>query len=897
VIGFGGDARIAVVVRPLDGLLRFMRLVLVPVVIGALGLPFLAPLATAFPDSAQPLGLVLAVIACGTISFGLLQGDVVGGRIDRQLANVRRRVAMACNHIDVEAHRESRIACRLTPELLRAPIFPYEEQRSAVADLLGACTTQDPDRRVWVLQGESGSGKTRTGLLFVQALVRDRRHYELGDRCFLYDFNGSPATQEEFVSLLGKRRHNDAIVLVDNVQAIGTKCLKSLTQYLANVQDGSGERLIVFLSRPSHAWQLGRGADVDFVIEAKARDCFRTLEGPRRETVEQSVSTIDQGASRLLGDLEQSATASAMQLHLAQIIARNHAVAPEVLGLLRLLAGQTNTVPADGLVPTVAILCALAAHQGRFTRRDVWNAAWVSSGKEPATALRLLLEFRRLHRLGFLSRAERGNAQYLFHEAVAQRCIDQFWSVNAFRDAFVAVARSRLARMPDEDNATAWLVATECGEQGTMVATFDVALANGSYDLMTACLARADARYTLTERSRLQLAILLNRIGDWTASRRMFADDRISTTTYTGDLAVMLLTSRMEATHDGDAEQALDELRKDDDPLVATIGEYWKIHMAAHRGEFASARLLELAERTRLALGERDSYWLVYSLARMHFDSLRHHYLEGGSPIDAIDSLPRRELDRSLRGPLPTYDALHLLYGQAHLIGHVLLPQLEIFRKPVTPEHARLAKVWAPDGEELTGDVLVRAALDRYRKAQQMFRQAGDREARYLAADVLNMRMVARDADLNAVEDALDVYEALSKRHFKLITSYPHFYRMRWHMLKYFRALSTTGDTHAADVHFAEAERRLALVHRDDHAVGNVYGVERAKLLRLLMDMVEKKKVAQKDLERLRDAMAARSYGFEARLLQHLLDRLGRGERITDTDLLRIFRCYPFVHQ
>jgi hypothetical protein len=46
-------------------------------------------------------------------------------------------------------------------------------------------------------------------------------------------------------------------------------------------------------------------------------------------------------------------------------------------------------------------------------------------------------------------------------------------------------------------------------------------------------------------------------------------------------------------------------------------------------------------------------------------------------------------------------------------------------------------------------------------------------------------------------------------------------------------------------------------------------------------------------LPSLRDEMAARSYGFEARLLQHLIDN----SQMTSTQLLTIFRFYPFVHQ
>jgi len=100
----------------------------------------------------------------------------------------------------------------------------------------------------------------------------------------------------------------------------------------------------------------------------------------------------------------------------------------------------------------------------------------------------------------------------------------------------------------------------------------------------------------------------------------------------------------------------------------------------------------------------------------------------------------RRAIDRTLRGRLPTHEALALLYGKAHLAGHVLLPRLAIFHEPVTREDAHAAEIGA-SGLNVTVELVRRSAERHYTAAQQLFSQAGDREALYLAADVLNLSL------------------------------------------------------------------------------------------------------------------------------------------------------------
>jgi len=128
--------------------------------------------------------------------------------------------------------------------------------------------------------------------------------------------------------------------------------------------------------------------------------------------------------------------------------------------MLELVAGQRADTRAEELLPTLGAIGALAAHRGRFTRRELWRAARLASADHRA-AVRVVLAFRRLRKLGFVSRAEHDDAQYLLHEGVAEFCIDRLWELPTFREAFTAVARARLATLATTDLPSAWLLATE----------------------------------------------------------------------------------------------------------------------------------------------------------------------------------------------------------------------------------------------------------------------------------------------------------------------------------------------------------------------------------------------------------------------------------------------------
>jgi hypothetical protein len=354
-----------------------------------------------------------------------------------------------------------------------------------------------------------------------------------------------------------------------------------------------------------------------------------------------------------------------------------------------------------------------------------------------------------------------------------------------------------------------------------------------------------------------------------------------------------LATLRVEASHDESSHAGLDALQSNPDRRVSAVADYWRLHIGGHRGTFDAERLLELASEVLGLLGQREGYWLTYSLARIHFDSLRHHYLAGGTPTAAICAPERQALNDHLRTRLPTYEALHVLYCKAHLVGHVLLPRLALFSMPVTADETAMAEL--SEAEIASVDGLATAASRLYRRAKDEFWQYGDREAEYLQADILNADMLQRNVDLDALSARLHEYQRfIVGAGFDDLLSYPHFYFMRWHVLKYYAVLLDPDTRHSrtSDEHLDEAQRHLRCIVRFDTASGNAYGLLRAKLLSLLLRGV-RKPLDRRELSLLKQRADARGYGLESRLLARLSDERG----LTSGELRTIFRVYPFVHQ
>jgi hypothetical protein len=890
VFGVNAAWRVPVVVRPLDLTFTLIKVVLIPVLLFVVAAPTI--------NALTGLGLVGGLVAASVLAIVyvlVLQMYVVQQRVDRLFAFARRYVALSCNHDFGSSHREG-VACHLTAEALRVPVFRYDAQQAAVTALADACDT-DAHGQFWFVEGTSGSGKTRTALLLVQALIRDLRRFELGSRCYLYDFADADQVQDELVRRLGSPRNDGAVVLIDNFQLVRAEVLRVVTDRLLDRPGRAHEQLVVFLARPGDAWNLSPGSDVRILSEAKEANRHVSLAGPSADEVVNRVAALDEACASQMRLLNGGPVASAAQLHFAQVIVRNAGVPGEVRNLLGLLTGPTSKqTEHHDLLRALGTITAMTMHRGAFRRAELRALASPSAAesRRRATAT-ATADLQRLRRVGLVAKLNVGGARFVFHEAIAELCVDRLSGLDSFDEAFGRVGAARLVSLRARHDALgAWLVAAETGAQEVLAELFDAAMSHGAYARMARCLRRAEARYSLDEASRLQLAILLDRVGDFAASRALTGDSR--PTRRADRFAMMLTAQRIEAGHDEHSMQDAAELRASDDPEVALVGEYWELHLAGHRGSLAPERLLELATEMGGLLVRHDEYWSIYAMARMHFDSLRHHYLSGGWPVEALTSISRQDLDDVIGKHLPTFEALHILYGKAHLVGHVLLPRRALFGEAVAPVHAARADLGRQDTE--SEDTLAIAAERLYRRARDAFWQYGDREASYLQADVLNMKMIQADADLDALKVDLRTYERfIEDTNFADIQSYPQLYFMRWHVLRHFAGLVAPGSAARAfdaDAELDHAASRLerAVIH--DSAVGNDYGLYRAELFGMLLETLRQRQPFDPAAAlALADRMSEHQYGFGAELLRHL----AHSDPVPITGLLAVFRYYPIVHQ
>jgi hypothetical protein len=420
---------------------------------------------------------------------------------------------------------------------------------------------------------------------------------------------------------------------------------------------------------------------------------------------------------------------------------------------------------------------------------------------------------------------------------------------------------------------------------------FDAAAELGAFRPMVACLERCSKRIPFSDEIRLQFALLLDRIGKFGASRSEFDDNLATSLSSDSQLAAQLVIARQEVMHHGAPTVDLERLRRGPDRFVGVVARYWEIHTNAHRGVFEPDELILLASEAITMMGDAPTYFELHSLARMHFDVLRHMYLTGRATIPTVHSMANNDVARYLRNRLVTYDAMTTLYSRAHLLGHVLLPSVAIFKEPVTCGEAGEG---GDPNEQVEVLMLSEAAGREYSRARNEFWQFGDREALYLQADVLNSELMSTDADFTRIEGLLNEYRRfIEASGFEDMASYPYLYLCRWNVLKRFaQLLNPVPDLRAADEYLDEAHKCLQLVEVLDRKVNNRYGLFRATLLRQLLEGVAAP-LDTSSLSELGRQAEQNCYGFEEKLVLHLRNQ----PALRPTDLKEIFRFYPIVHQ
>lgn len=888
--------RLALVAWPLDALFTAARFAAIPILLVVVGIPLL-------PALSEPLGLELsdpmAISVIGSVSLvylALLRLPSLSDALNRVFSKARRKVRLACGDSSLAAVHEPKLVCRLVPNDLRAPLFQYDRQRNVVSTLADSAIGGERGE-FWVIEGPSGSGKTRTVYLLADALIRHPSEFGLAEKVRYFDLAAGSGADLNAVRALKTSRLDDTITILDNFHRVGRRAISSLTNLLLDDAAGPQTRLLILLARPTETWKLSPGTDVRLVSEAKDRERHLELDGAPGEPVRRALSVIDDGLAAHIADVSGDALATAAQLHLSRFAAANSrspAKSERAARILEVLDSDPEDSRDVHLKSLLGALCALSMYRGFFTRRQFIRATRLLVGniagrRRILARYRLHASLRDMRRMGLIPWVRTGSGRYVFHEAVAEMVIGRLIDNPSFGDAFRMVGMDRLRNDIGTDDDVGWMIAAEVDADIELSDRFDAAMLSGAFYLMAQTLGRVSARRELSESARMQLGLLYDRIGEFEQARDVIGSGPFSE--LGNRRSVEHLAARIEASHDEQALTDAADLVKSNDPLVTAAGRYWELHMAAHRGRFAPDELSQLSSEM-LPFVNRDDRWAMFTLARAHFDHLRHLYLSGRATAQSISEARDSSVSQMLETTFPIFDAMNALYVRAHLCAHVVLPRIALERGNATPLETELLEVDALSLDSV--EKVAALSLNFYRRARDEFWQYGDREARYLDGDVVNAQlMIASHDELrNAAEHLHSYARYIEQTGFADIASLPHMYFLRYHSLCYFDATGRGVDGPTSEEHLEAARRHVHTARRLDEAAGNDYGVLRSEIFDLLLDAVQQPiptEAAQGLSHR------AERAGYVG--LKRAVAPMATSTRLTNMEVRTLLRFIPVVHQ
>jgi hypothetical protein len=826
---------------------------------------------------------------------------------------VKRIVVLSCPWVSAShANAKWRTACWFILNEFKQPLFRYDSQRGVVDEIVKRLSAEQLNGARFVyIEGDSGLGKTRTIFLLIHTLLKHRRLFDIANRAFLYDMSLGHRTQSALTLRLDSIEHDNALVFVDNFHRVEPEILRSITHKLLDTPGPGAERLVILLGQPSHAWRIRPTAEVRLVSTARSGSCYFELKGVRGRSLSDELAGHPGSDiwTRVFASYESQA-ASVAQVQFAQAITRSKGkeltFIKELIELIETKFNETEYRYTD-LIHVLALITALSLYRGWFTRREFVQVCWDnSSGQQWVSrlnnAVRMLWLLRRLSHIGFVTKVTAPSRQFVFHEAMAEHCKDHLAANPTFWTYFYGAVSSRLKRHEEQESMIRWLLATELHDITTMKDIFDRALLSGTLSPMVRSLDRNWRDVQDSSIIRYQYAMLLDQVGRFDESRRVFAGLSPQIVKESA-LAGRVQLARVEVEHTAESYAWVDQIGLQPDAANKIAAEYWRIHLDAHRGIFQPDKLADIAKRMCLFFQAAEferSHFLVHQAARIFFDAHRHIYLSGDDVEQGLDRLRRLPIEKVLRQHLPQFRAFEILYREAHLLAHHFLPVLEFFG--IFPDVANLpGKEFAND--KVPSTQLVLMAHEAYSRARDEFALYGDREYLYLQADTLNLEMLSEalsgNSDLDSMRPKLIEYEAfIRKTAFNDILSYPAFYFFRWHMLRFFWWIERGNAEHAkgeADLNFELASESLQKASDLDQQSGNAYGLWRCKFFAGLLKGLSK---ASTDilLNSLIDCRAdAEKSGYlrDGRIIQSLLDK----PKITPLDIRRIILFFPFVHQ
>lgn len=889
-------------VAPLfDWILEFLKLVLLPIAILSVGYRFIFQIAAVSREAKETAAYSAAVVAACVLYILLIQTKPARDALSTIATGFRRAIVISCVGASAAMDQAWSI-CRLASGEFRRPRVTYPDQQIVVEKLVESLGASRASKTNFsVVLGESGYGKTRIAFLLADALIRDRKLSTLTDRVLYYDLSEGVRVQEAFLRHLGGVWHWDAVVIVDNFHQAPPRVLRMATRH---VLDGpaAAERFMLFLAQPPRFWKSALGGEARILTEAKTRGHLFKLRGVSKDAVaREGEGRALRSRIERISRMNAGRVASIAELHVLQMSKLDHQeglLADEVVQLL----GAGSQGGPDGskrVIRVLGVATALSIERGSFTFDAFLRATWRVCATERAgfvEVVRTVWTLRRLARLGVVPRTSLPGRLFVFHEALATAFMTALAEDAAFRCAFEAAMRWRLAEGSDrEDPAIQWIGACELRSTERMAVWFERALLGGGLHVMAAHLEPNWKNMRDSPTATFQLGLLLDRCGRFTDARRYFGTLR-QNVDIDPDLSDRLSLAEVEASHADDAVAQLEAIVGRGSPENRLAARYWRTHLDGHRGVFHPQALLRLADDLIEQFGPNAigrSYSLTYLAARIVFDGCRQGLLATAEPTIQLSQLAESALMSVLVRSYPQHQAMCILYLRAHVLGHLLLPTCAIQGRVDTTA----AKFLNLDPTKLNREVITDLARAAYSEAKDEFSVSGDREHLYIDADLINLDICDPRSKLDEVQIRLHEYERFIRDSgFADIASYAQFYWYRWHVAKRFWLLDQEHcGIEDVDWHDAEAMRRLKLADTLDQACGNAYGQWRCGMHRTLFESLSKARgePLKPKLQALETEARSLGYARDAALLEGA----ARAERPSLLEIRQILLFHPFVHQ
>jgi hypothetical protein len=912
-MAWDAGARLNLVVRPLSAALQIAQIGIAVGVVtaAALALAGSGPVKMLDLLRSRPLVLfgavaLLALLVAGATLLATLPTvrTIVGGIPSR----CKRLVFLACRGSTRLSRQVGRL-CLLVASDFRAVQLPHPSQKDVI-DRIYAGIRSAGTSGYDVIVAPSGFGKTRCATLLAEALIRDKDLCLLADRCLYYDLARGAGIHDLFIRRLGGLAHSGALVIVDNFHLATPAIVEETTARLLGLAQPAAERHVLLLAQPPGAWRLQGQSEIKLLTEARRRGRLYEIRGLSQSEAEQALLSPDaRRRMQFLAPAIGRSWASIAEIHSVQMDLYAPERERDVAGRISEYLYPAQTVPPEWdsnqpLPEVIATATALALHHGAFSERSFRGAYTAVLGRAGPGAwpamFRARLWLRRLARIGLFPRTSLPGRLYVLHETLAEHFRDHLGARDArFETAFRRALTWRLdVDLAGRAPATQWLGAADLRDSARLTAWFDGAMTEGNLGAMARRLG-ANLPYLGDAAAEYQLGVILDKHGRFAEAREHLA--RAIALGGEGAFSESAELALIEAAHGPESVRTAARLGASSRQEIRLSAAYWRYHLDAHGGVFDPDGLTALAADLTEAIDPAlipKSFILARLAARVYFDACRHVFLRREDVAQRLRKLASLPILDVLRVCDPSYRASSLLYGPAHLLAFVALPERAVFGR--TPEPRDLLGTML-DGDDL--EPLCRQVEAAYKSAQDEFAVFGNRSQLYLKADILNARLQ------NPATNPLDVRLALSdysdfigRAGFDDIASYPEAYGLRLELKARQWALSGAVDRSrhfdSADDHERQARHHLSRMKRMDDACGNRYGQWRGRLYETLFEAISGPPAAGRGafvsaLGQLAGDARAGGYMGDADYVARFLDR-------GDFSLGQIFNAllyHPFVHQ